>query len=184
MSRFAGCVAVLVAAAALATTGAAASSPPKSALLFDPLAGSIGGVSVHDPMSKLVRLLGAPDRVVRLPSGLPVSFWLRGKALCTAWAEAYPYDSRTRQLARLWYRGPLASRRGDRLGTPVSVVRKRWRGSWQYISVISGAPGSNYGHIARFGSATFGFDDQGRLAGAAIDGSQQIWQPIVMPPCP
>jgi hypothetical protein len=87
------------------------------------------------------------------------------------------------RLVSFWYRGPVASRRGDRLETPASVVRKHWKGKWQYLPRVFGAQGANYGHIARFGSATFGFDRRDRLAGVSIQSSEQIWQPIVMPAC-
>ena len=176
-------LAALAAAGTFAAAGASASTPPTSPLPFDPLTGSIGGMRLHDPMSKLIKLLGPPDRIIPLPGGPPISFWLTGKALCTAWAQAYPENAHS-GLVSFWYRGPVVTKRGDRLRTPASVVRKHWRGSWQYLAHVSGGQGPNYGHIGHFGSATFGFDGRKRLAGVSIQTSEQIWQPIIMPPCP
>jgi hypothetical protein len=186
MSRRRVCICTFAAfavAGAFAATCSAASAPPKSPLLFDPLEGSIGGVRLRESMSKLVQLFGPPDRIVHLAGGGPISFWLKGKALCTAWAEAYPETPQSHGVVSLWYRGPVRTRRGDRLGTPSSIVRKHWRGSWQYLAHVMGGQGPNYGHIGRFGSATFGFDGRKRLAGVGIQTSEQIWQPIIMPAC-
>ena len=135
-------------------------------------------------MSKVVRLLGGAREdhslVERDPGFVPA----QGQGFVHSLGGGYRVAEQPRGLARLWYRGPLASERGDRLGTPAPVVRKRWRGSWQYFPHVIGAQGPNYGHAARFGSATFGFDGRSRLAGVAIDASQQIWQPVIMPACP
>lgn len=185
MSRSARCIttlAVLTTAGMLAAASASASSPPRTPLRFDPLTGSIGGVHLREPMSKVIHLLGPPDRIVRL-SGVPLSFWLRGKSLCTGWALAYPENAHSKGVVTFVYLGPVRTSRGDRSGTPVSVVRKHWRGSWQYLPHLTGSDGSNYGHIGRFGSATFGFDAHKRLDGVSIQTSEQIWQ-VVGTPCP
>jgi hypothetical protein len=65
----------------------------------------------------------------------------------------------------------------------LSAVRKHWVRSWQYLADVSGGPGPNYAHLARFGSATFGFDGHNRVGGVSIRTDHQSWQPIVMPPC-
>jgi hypothetical protein len=160
-----------------------ASNPPQRPLFFDPLHGSIGGVHLRDPMSKVVRLLGRPDRIVRLEGGTPISFWLKGKGLCTAWAQAYPANAHSSRVVVFSYRGPVRTEKGDRLGTSVKDVRRHWRLGWQYLAHVIGGQGPNYGRVAGFGSATFGFDGRNRLGGVSIQTSTQIWQPIVTPPC-
>jgi hypothetical protein len=173
---------VLAAAAMLAVTACgSASGPPKRSLVFDPIGGSLGGVHINDPMTKLVGLLGRPDRVVRL-DGTPISLWLRGKALCTMWAQASPQDAHSKLVVYIAYRGPLSTSRGDRLGTPLAEVRRHWRSGWQLVDV-TGGQGPNYGRVTHFGSAAFGFDRKRRLGGVSLQTSEQTWQPIVMPPC-
>jgi hypothetical protein len=74
--------------------------------------------------------------------------------LCTAWAEAYPGDPASSGLGVFSYVGPVITRRGDRLGTPLNAVRKHWVRSWQYLADVSGGPGPNYAHLARTASAS------------------------------
>jgi hypothetical protein len=168
-------VAAVGVAALILAGGAAASRPPARPLLFDPGHGSLGGVGLGDPVAKLERALGKPDRVVRL-SGAPVYLWLRSDDLCTAWAQA---STRSGALVVISYRGPVGSTRGDRNGTRLATVRRHWPRGWQLVRHVVGGRGPNYGRVSGDRSATFGFDEHGRLAGVALRASAQIWQPIV-----
>jgi hypothetical protein len=170
-------------AALLMAVSATASSPPKRTLVFDPVQGSIGGVHPGDPMSKLTALIGHPDRIVQLSSQTRVSVWVgSGKPLCSAWAIAAPSARDRSRVSDFSYRGPVKSTRGDRIGTPLSVVRGHWRPGWNYVSRgnVGGSQGPNYGRLNGRGSAAFGFDAHNRLAGVAVRGSSQYWQPIVL----
>lgn len=173
--------AAAAATALLALAGAAsASAPPARTLRFDPVRGTIGGVGPRDLLTRLPRLFGAPDSRVN-PGGGPVWLWLRvARKPCTAWAEALADGAHRARIGDLVYRGPVVTAKGDRLGTPLRVVRRHWPG-WRLVrrSDVGGSQGPNYGHETRFGSVAFGFDARNRLAGVAVRGSSQYWQPIV-----
>jgi hypothetical protein len=179
---------VVFALAALATqldlAAASASTPPARELKFDPVRGSVGGVRPADRMAALKTLLGNPDWHVD-PGGGPVWIWLRNPAnKCTVWAEALADGAHAERIGDLVYRGAFVTSKGDRLGTPLRVVKRHWPG-WKLVSAgaVGGSQGPNYGHVTRWGSVAFGFDKRKRLAGVAVRGSTQYWQPIVFA-CP
>jgi hypothetical protein len=174
---------VAAAAATLAVLAgvASASKPPARVLRFDPLHGTIGGFGPGDRLSGLPRVFGAPDLRVN-PGGGPVWLWLRvANKACSDWAEALADGAHRTRIGDLVYRGAIVTAKGDRLGTPLRVVRRHWPG-WKLVSRagVGGSQGPNYGHATRFGSVAFGFDAHNRLAGVAVRGSAQYWQPIVL----
>jgi hypothetical protein len=130
-------------------------------------------------MSKLRGLFGKPDW--QIPSGDgPILLWGTDPAkTCSVWAEAVPDGAHRGFIGDVVYRGPIVTRKGDRLGTPLGVVRRHWPG-WRLVSAaaVGGSRGPNYGRITRWGSVAFGFDEKKRLAGVAVRASTQFWQPI------
>ena len=107
--------------------------------------------------------------------------WLRTpRKACTAWAEALADGAHRARIGDLVYRGAISTAKGDRLGTPLSIVRRHWPG-WKLVArgAVGGSQGPNYGHTTRYGSVAFGFDARNRLAGVAVRASAQYWQPIV-----
>jgi hypothetical protein len=175
-------IAASVSIAMLVAVSTSASSPPKRTFLFDPIHGSIGGVGPGDRMSKLTALIGNPDRIVNL-GHTRVSVWVRaGQPLCSAWAVAAPSAANRSRVSDFSYRGAIRTNRGDGIGTRLSTVRAHWRTGWHYVSKgdVGGSRGPNYGRLNGRGSAAFGFDEHNRLAGVAVRGSTQYWQPIVL----
>jgi hypothetical protein len=163
----------------LHVAAASASSPPAQALTFDPVRGSVGGVRPGDPMSKLKPVFGAPDWKVD-PGGGPVWIWRKSPTgMCSVWGQALAQGGRPGRIGDLVYRGPIATSKGDRLGTSLRVVMRHWPG-WKLLSQVAGAQGPNYGRVTRWGSVAFGFDKKKRLAGVAVRASTQYWQPIVL----
>jgi hypothetical protein len=162
--------------ALLQVASVSASTPPKHALTFDPVRGSIGGVRPGDRLTKLDAVLGAPDKRLN-PGGGPVWLWLHTPSkLCTTWGEALADGAHRGRIGDLVYRGAILTSKGDRLGTPLRVVKRHWP-RWKLVSVAGQGP--NYGRITSWGSVAFGFDKQKRLTGVAVRGSTQYWQPIV-----